>query len=266
MVILLLAHFMLAIAAYQQAREARRPSPPVQARTTARVSRLPYVAVAAVYGLMLVAAFRQHAFYPWGGLVICAMVVTAVVGYRQIVMQQENHRLAITDGLTGLANRVRLHESLAIALGRASRQGEITGVMLCDLNGFKQINDTMGHAAGDRLLMEYSTMLRRATLGSDLVARLGGDEFAVILNNIGSPANALAVAQRILDETETPVLIGDTPVQVRGSIGIALAEPGETDGDELLRRADAAMYDAKRTKAGTFHLHATAQDPAPVSR
>jgi diguanylate cyclase (GGDEF)-like protein len=255
MVLLLTAHAILAAAAYMQIWQARRTVLILDEIGTARVSRLPYVAVVAVSGLLFYVAVKEHALYPWGGLVLCAFVLTALVGFRQMMAQRENHRMAITDGLTGLANRVRLHESLQVILGRAGRQDETTAVLLCDLNGFKQVNDTMGHEAGDRLLVAYGGMLRSATMGSDVAARLGGDEFAVVLHNIGTPENAVAVARRILKETETPVMIGDAPIQVRGSIGIALSGPGELALDELMRRADIAMYEAKRTKAGTFHVY-----------
>ena len=113
------------------------------------------------------------------------------------------------------------------------------------MNGFKQINDTMGHEAGDRLLVAVSRILRNNVLGHDVVGRLGGDEFAVVLHDIASPANAQAVVERIVADLRNPVLIGDTPVQPRASIGIAVAGPGELTVDRLLHFADLAMYHAK---------------------
>ena len=239
-------NFLLAVAAASQIRNARRSALDEGHGPVVTVSHLPYAAIAAIYGLFFYVAVRRDAMLPWGALVLCGFVLTTLVTVRQIVVQRENHRMAVTDGLTGLANRVRLHELLGIALGRAGRQGQTTAVLLCDLDGFKQINDTMGHAAGDQLLVAYGQILRRATLGSDVVARLGGDEFAVVLLDIRSRENAEIVAERVLAEAGRPVLIGDTPVQIRGSIGVGLAAPGECTADELLHRADTAMYEAKR--------------------
>jgi diguanylate cyclase (GGDEF)-like protein len=226
--------------------------------TAGRVSRMPYVAVASVSGLLFYVVLRERAFLPWGGLVSCAFVLFVLVGVRQMVVQREIHRMAITDGLTGLANRERLLDALAVALARAARRRETTAVLLCDLNGFKQVNDTMGHEAGDRLLIGYGEILRRSTLGSDVTARLGGDEFAVVLHNVGDIANAETVARRIMDECETPIMIGDAPVWVRGSIGIGMSGPGEMGPDELLRTADQAMYDQKRAQVGAHYISAPA--------
>jgi diguanylate cyclase (GGDEF)-like protein len=257
MLCFLTCQFMLAAAGYQQFRSAGRSAGANEHVVTRQVTRLPYAAVVVAYGLLLYVAIKQGAMFPWGGLVLCAFVLTALVGVRQVIAQQENHRMAITDSLTGLANRARLHEALGIALGRAGRQGQSTAVLLCDLDGFKQVNDTMGHKAGDQLLVAYAAMLRRSIMGADIAARIGGDEFALVLHDIGTAANAEAVARRIMHETATPVMIGDTPVQVRGSIGIAVTGPGEMTGDELMHRADLAMYEAKRRHEVTWH-HYTA--------
>ena len=256
------AHFGLAAAAFFQVAETARANEPERYPRVRRVSRLPYAAVAAGFGLLLYVAVDRDALYPWGGLVLCAFLLTALVGVRQLIAQNENHRMAVTDALTGLANRSRLHEALGIALDRAGRQGHITAVLLTDLNGFKQVNDTLGHAAGDQLLVAYANMLRRSAKRNDVTGRLGGDEFAVILHQVGSAANAEAVARRIVNETQAPVVIGDVPVRVSGSIGIALSGPGELDVDELMRRADHAMYAAKRAKTSSWHVDAEPVFPA----
>jgi diguanylate cyclase (GGDEF)-like protein len=239
------AHFLLAAAAFEQCRRGTRHDDTVEHASVGQVSQLPYLAVGGGFGLMLFVAAREHVLYPWGGLVLCATVLTGLVVGRQMLAQRENHRMAVTDGLTGLANRVRLHQTLSLALARGARSGQTTGVLLTDLNGFKQINDTLGHEAGDKLLVAFGEVLRRSILGSDVAGRLGGDEFAVILHDIGTPGNAEVVVRRILHEAAQPVLVGDTPMQVRGSIGIALAGPGELSVDELISHADIAMYQAK---------------------
>jgi diguanylate cyclase (GGDEF)-like protein len=261
------AHFLLAAAAFEQCRCSARQEMVVERATAARVSRLPYLAVASGFGLMLFVAAREHALYPWGGLVACASVLTGLVAVRQVIAQRENHRMAVTDGLTGLANRVRLHQALSLALARGTRSGQTTGVLLTDLNGFKQINDTLGHEAGDKLLIAFGEMLRRSILGSDIAGRLGGDEFAVVLHDIGTPEHAEVVVRRILHEATRPVLVGDVVTRVRGSIGIALSRPGELGVDELIHHADVAMYQAKaRTReTGESGWHHYTPEPATTT-
>jgi diguanylate cyclase (GGDEF)-like protein len=241
----LTAHFLLAAAAFEQCRWGTHHEDTIGPVLVRRVSQLPYLAVASGFSLLLFAAAREHTSYPWAGLVLCATMLTAVVIARQAIAQRESHRMAVTDGLTGLANRVRLHQALSLVLARGARMGQVTGVLLADLNGFKQVNDTLGHEAGDKLLVAFGEMLRVSILGSDIAGRLGGDEFAVVLSDIGTAENAELVVRRIVRETEQPVMAGDGVVQVRGSIGIALSQPGELGLDELVAHADAAMYQAK---------------------
>ncbi|MDP9796506.1 diguanylate cyclase (GGDEF)-like protein [Catenuloplanes nepalensis] len=240
------AHALIAAAAFS----ASRIEGTSQARAPGRlsVSRLPYLGIAAGLSLLVVATLREERLYPWTGLVLGALLLVGIVVLRQVATSRENHELAITDGLTGLANRARLQDALGRALVRGQRSGQSTAVLLADLNGFKQVNDGLGHAAGDRMLVEFAGMLRRAVLGSDVAGRLGGDEFAVVLHDIGSAANAQAVVRRLRQEMKLPILIGDVVVQVRAAIGVAVTGPGEHDADTLLRLADEAMYRAKRAE------------------
>jgi diguanylate cyclase (GGDEF)-like protein len=261
------AHFLMAAAALQQhvgAGERTVTSSP-RLRLPA-YSRLPYAAVALGYALMVVAAFGEKHMYPWSGLVLGGIGITALVIIRQVLVQRENHRMAVTDTLTGLANRSQLHQGLERALARAARGGHSTAVILADLNGFKEVNDSLGHRAGDQMLVAFGGMLRRAVLGSDLVARLGGDEFAIVLQNIRGIANAEAVAGRALAEMGQPVMIDDVALTIRASLGIAISGPGELDNDELLHRADQAMYRAKRAKSAGWDSYDPAKDPHPTSR
>jgi diguanylate cyclase len=223
-----------------------RPEP---VRRIRGVSWLPYLAVGVSCVLLLAAAERDNMF-PAGGLMIGAALTTVLVVSRQIVTLRDNQALACTDDLTGLANRTLLYDVLRASLERAHRAGERVAVLVADLDDFKRINDTLGHDAGDRALVAFGEVLRSAARGSDLVARLGGDEFAVILTDVGSLANATAVAQRIADQTAEPVLVGSVTVPVRASIGVALCPAGELDPDEAVRRADVAMYNAKRQQPG----------------
>jgi diguanylate cyclase len=207
-------------------------------------SGLPYLGVAMVVVVLVTAAVRQGEIYPWVGLIVGAVLTTVTVTLRQAHLLRENHRLAFTDNLTGLANRAQLHSQLDACLAQSLRTGRASAVLLADMNGFKQINDALGHAAGDQLLIAFAGMLRRAVLGGDLIARLGGDEFVVVLRNIGHADNAQAAVRRIREEMSAPVLLGDTVVRAEAAIGVAMAEPGD-DVDTLLRRADEAMYRAK---------------------
>jgi diguanylate cyclase (GGDEF)-like protein len=181
------------------------------------------------------------------GLALGAVAMTSVVVTRQVVALRENHELATTDTLTGLVNRRLLYDRLRLAVGRGGRGGKVAAVLI-DMNGFKQINDTMGHEAGDQLLVAFGRILRANVFGTDVVGRLGGDEFAIVLHDIDSPDKAIAVVKRIMTAMEEPIVIGDAAVQPQASFGLALALPGESDADALLHRADLAMYQAKQQK------------------
>ena len=152
---------------------------------------------------------------------------------------------ALHDSLTGLANRSLLIEQLErqVALGR--RHGQPFGVLYLDLDGFKPVNDRLGHAAGDALLQEVAERLRRCVRDSDLVCRQGGDEFVVLVSQVEAMAELETLAQRILLELRTPFQLEQTSVQIAASIGIArFPDHGDTT-DALLHAADTAMYAAK---------------------
>ncbi len=110
------------------------------------------------------------------------------VAARQFVASREHYTLVITDSLTGLANRLQLRAALAAAVDRYRRTGTSVAVLLIDLDGFKQVNDTFGHDVGDEMLVSFAALLRRTVRGSDVTAHLGGDEFAVVLPAVGVPA------------------------------------------------------------------------------
>jgi len=239
----LTGHFLLTMAAFAQCRQAGRHRLDTEPPRARSVSSLPYLAIGLSYVLLLLSVRGLPLRVV--GVVAGGIAITAVVVARQILASRENHELAITDTLTGLFNRRQLHDTLRLALARGARNGQTTAALLLDMNGFKQVNDTMGHEAGDQLLVAVSRILRNNVLGHDAVGRLGGDEFAVVLHNIESSANAQAVVERIVADLRNPVLIGDTPVQPRASIGIAVSRPGELTVDQLLHVADLAMYRAK---------------------
>ena len=173
-------------------------------------------------------------------------------------MEERLERLAQYDGLTGLPNRMLFMDRLATAIKRAARSHRPLALMFIDLDGFKAINDTHGHGAGDEVLMQTALRLTSAVRSSDTVARLAGDEFTVILENLANAADAAPVAEKILEAMRAPFATGDAQSRVTASVGLVLHDSA-VDGDdvaELLRRADEAMYAAKRSGKDAVHRYA----------
>jgi len=163
--------------------------------------------------------------------------------------EREILRLAYEDGLTALPNRAMFNEQLGQAVRTAKRANQPLSILVFDMDRFKTINDTLGHPVGDQVLREVGVRVRKALRDSDVVARLGGDEFAVLLTT-GSGEAARTVATKILKALEAPLVIDGQPMDMAASIGIArFPEHGE-DPSALMRAADVAMYEAKRTKSG----------------
>jgi len=165
--------------------------------------------------------------------------------------RREQEHAATHDALTGLINRGELFRQLSQTLEDGSRNNTSTALLFLDLDRFKQINDTLGHDAGDQMLQIAAERLRGAVRGSDIAARLGGDEFVVVCRGLLDGASALGVAHQILKKFEEPVSLKNVVREVGTSIGVAIAKPNDLKGpDELLREADAAMYRAKRSRGG----------------
>ena len=162
---------------------------------------------------------------------------------------------ARTDALTGLPNRAAFHEAVG---GAAPAPGG--ALLYVDLDGFKAVNDRLGHAAGDALLREVARRLRAVVREGDLCARLGGDEFAVLLRD-AAQEEAVVVAERLVAAVREPVVLGGTSARVGASVGVA-ATGAAADGDELVRLADAAMYAAKGAGRGRVHVHVPGTVPA----
>ncbi len=150
------------------------------------------------------------------------------------------------DALTGLPNRVLLADRLSEALLFARHRNALVGVLFIDLDRFKPINDTHGHAMGDSVLQCVAQRLRHSVRETDTVARLGGDEFIVVLREIQAPEGAALVARKIAHNLDAPIRIGETCLQVGASIGIAIGPEGDESAADLLQRADTAMYAIKR--------------------
>lgn len=184
--------------------------------------------------------------YAGAGLVavLAALVLWAARRRHRSVQYAARH-----DGLTGLGNRSLLAERAECALAKPSSDGRVA-LLVLDLDGFKEVNDTLGHHAGDDLLVAVAGRLQAACRAADTVIRLGGDEFAVLLPGLPTPDTAVATAYQLREALRRPVVVSGLAVEVYASVGVALAPDHGTDLTGLLRSADVAMYDAKREGAG----------------
>lgn len=153
--------------------------------------------------------------------------------------------LAYHDSLTGLPNRILFNERLSAAIALAQRHNHPLGLLYLDLDGFKPINDTLGHCIGDMLLQQVAQRLTQCIRESDAVARLGGDEFVILLNELSRDHSAENVTRKILRLMHLPFILSGKKVRIGVSIGIALFPDHAADGRILLEKADAAMYQAK---------------------
>lgn len=162
---------------------------------------------------------------------------------------------AFHDKLTGFPNRALALNRINHALARRDDfPGFRCAVMFVDLDRFKMINDTMGHAAGDGMLVEVAERLQRAMRPADTIARLGGDEFAIVLEDIVDMRNAIHVAERVLESLKPEINVRGQSIKTNASVGIALSQEDSDDGEELLRRADIAMYRAKEKGRGRYEV------------
>ena len=234
----------------------------------------PYVMLALGLGTLIVAAFAPNGDII-GVLAVLAAILVMLIVIRQVFEERERRdteaalhaeqaaaaaalrNQAHHDVLTGLPNRLHLRERLEAEIGAARLTGRPVSLMFIDLNLFKDVNDTLGHAAGDELLIAVAARLTAAVRSADTVARLGGDEFAIVAPG-ASTAGALATASTAKAALEQPFEIAGTRVAISGSFGVAtFPQGGAADYNELMRQADVAMYHAKRE-----HLGPTAYDPA----
>jgi len=244
----------MALAAYRQELVLRRPAAAVVAAAPARgtYSVLPLASVIATAALVITVSARQLGWHQ-RVVIIGAVLIAAFVVARQLLGLRANDRLlvgirrqrveleylAMHDPLTGLANRSRFGAVLSERLDAHL----CASVLLVDIDDFKMVNDTLGHAVGDQLLVEVAQRLRHQSTVNHLASRLGGDEFAVLLD-VDDPAAAEAAAACILAALAVPLRVGEHQLLAHASIGVALAGPGDS-ADEVLRNADIAMYAAK---------------------
>lgn len=188
----------------------------------------------------------HHEPMPDGGWVATHEDITE----RRRALTQIEH-MARCDALTGLANRVQFRERLSELAG-SERANASTAVLLIDLDRFKAVNDTLGHPVGDELLRAVAVRLGKCVRQGDLVARLGGDEFAIIQTDALQPASARSLAERLVRDLAMSFEVDDHQVLVGASVGVSLSRDEGCDPDELLKKADLALYDAKAAGRGTF--------------
>jgi diguanylate cyclase (GGDEF)-like protein len=164
------------------------------------------------------------------------------------------------DNLTGLANRMLFENRLDMAIARMQRQGGSIGVLFLDLDRFKQVNDTYGHAIGDRLLAEIGKRLKMCLRPYDTAARFGGDEFAMLIEGIADKDHCAVVAQKIIKSCEQPFMTSGLTLQVGASIGVTtcVAKQKRTRS-ELMRQADTAMYEAKKSPESAYRMFANSE-------
>ncbi|HYM15257.1 MAG TPA: EAL domain-containing protein [Dehalococcoidia bacterium] len=173
---------------------------------------------------------------------------------------------AFHDPLTRLANRTRFSERLEHALQRSRRSKALLAVLFIDLDNFKSVNDGLGHAAGDRLLVEIGRRIRDCLREHDTAARFGGDEFAILAEGVTGADDARAVARRIFDGLEVPFDLGGRELFVRASIGVALNSGGDEDVGRMMRNADVAMYAAKERGKGRCEVYQASMDRSMLER
>jgi diguanylate cyclase len=182
-----------------------------------------------------------------------------------VVAWKMNEEQAFRDHLTGLPNRALFQDRVSHALMRSDGREGVLAVLYIDLDGFKEVNDTLGHAAGDQLLCNVAERLRACVRPADTAARLGGDEFAILLEDVPSEAQVLIIAQRIVDSLAVPFMIGSEEEQVGGSIGVAFNHRNDTV-DSILRNADVAMYSVKTSGRGRYEAFSPGMHDKVVDR
>jgi diguanylate cyclase (GGDEF)-like protein len=180
-------------------------------------------------------------------------------------LKEELRHQAFHDQLTSLPNRTLFTERVAYALERQDRAKQSLAVLFLDLDDFKTINDSLGHPAGDQVLVTVAERLRRCIRPSDTVARLGGDEFGILLDDMSGPSDALLAAERIIQALSSPAYLDGREVSIRASVGITLDTHGEK-ADTLLRNADVAMYTAKRRGKGRYQVFESSMHVEMVER
>ncbi len=229
-------------------REARRPEPPSQEANVAARNWLaiPLLLGDDVRGYLAVVSSGAHGFGDEDQQFLPLVVDRISLALENARRAAELSRMAFHDPLTNLPNRTLLLDRVAHALARTGRTGRSAAVLFLDLDNFKVINDSLGHQAGDALLIEVAQRLSSSVREDDTVARLGGDEFTILLEDVASEAEAIEAAERVAQALQAPILLDSHELRVTASIGIVVSNSAEHKSSEgFLRAADVAMYCAK---------------------
>lgn len=179
------------------------------------------------------------------------------------IAEERISSLVFFDKLTGLPNRALLQERLAAAVARLRRSGGSCAALSLDLDDFKNINDSLGHEAGDQILKEVAARLQSCIRDSDTAARQGGDEFIVLLNRLEGHGNVHAISHRILQSVSQEILHQELPISVTASIGVSFFPEDGDSGDDLLKAADSAMYQGKQRGRNTYQFYRKEMDVRP---
>jgi len=237
-----------------------------------------YTSVAVGSGASVTALWRiRHVDGSWrhvevittnllGDVTVEGMVLTMRDVSERMGLEDELKHQAFHDALSGLANRALFRDRLEHALLRAARSGSSLAVLFIDLDDFKLVNDSLGHAAGDELLIAVAGRISTSLRAGDTAARFGGDEFAVLLEQTSSPDEAFEVAERIITELNVPVVVQDHEIVPRASIGIVLSPAGTEDPADLMQAADVAMYAAKAGGKSRYEVYQPALQSAILDR
>jgi len=169
--------------------------------------------------------------------------------------EDQLYYMATHDGPTGLPNRSLFNDHLLVALHRANRNHQKLAIMLIDMDRFKDVNDTLGHKVGDRLLKAIADRFKSCLRKSDIIARMGGDEFLLFLSQINQTEDAFTAAQKILTASQKPFVVDTRAITITPSIGIAIYPTNGKDTDTLVKNADIAMYNAKEKGRNRYQLY-----------
>lgn len=196
-------------------------------------------------------------------LLVPLLLITVWIIFRSAALALRNKHEATHDQLTGIPNRRMFEDHVELLIQASDAESEHFALVQIDLDGFKAINDRLGHHYGDQVLREVAKRLSDGERSTDQAARLGGDEFALVFVNIGSIEEAVAISERILDRISQPLDIEGVPLRIGASLGVAIYPEHADDRQRLMHRADMAMYEAKRNGGGVAVYELTGSDPGP---
>ncbi len=239
-----------------------RPGGPVEVRTAgealaataASLRQIEAQAADLAAGRLDSVSLRDALPGPLGKVVHASISRIIETIHEREALQSELAHQAAHDPLTDLPNRAAALRQIEGALARAARSAHMVGLLFIDLDGFKSVNDTFGHAAGDETLRTVADRMRGAVRAGDVVCRLGGDEFVIVVEDAGSELSILTTAQHVLSAVSHPVLFGDVEVPVGASIGVGISADGASDAGTLLGEADTAVYRAKAAGRGQVEI------------